>query len=180
MSGRPTVEAHEAVARVLRPGDTAVDATAGNGHDTVFLAARVGPSGNVLAFDIQRAAIESTRQRLTAAGLAARVELIEDSHARLAEFAGAGEWGAAMFNLGYLPGGDHGVITEPEATLAALEAVPERLRVGGVLTVVGYPGHPGGAGEAAAVTTWAEALGGAHIGRPARPGAPFLIRWQKR
>lgn len=47
-SPRPAV-----CAQVLRPGDVAVDATAGNGHDTLFLAQAVGPSGTVYAIDVQ-------------------------------------------------------------------------------------------------------------------------------
>ena len=46
------------------PGETVVDATAGNGNDTQFLAELVGENGHVLAFDIQQAALDSTAERL--------------------------------------------------------------------------------------------------------------------
>ncbi len=46
------------------PGDCVVDATAGNGSDTLFLAQSVGPRGRVFAFDVQAEALENTRRRL--------------------------------------------------------------------------------------------------------------------
>jgi len=67
MTGRgPVARAHEAMAACLRPGDWAVDATAGNGHDALFLAQTVGPQGRVVAFDVQPAAATATRRRLGA------------------------------------------------------------------------------------------------------------------
>ncbi len=143
---------------MLRAGDLAVDATAGNGHDTLFLAERVGEDGRVIAFDIQAAAIDATRMRLEAAGLSGRVELHQASHGRLLETAGRGTVTAVMFNLGYFPGGDHAVITRTEETLAALGQALEALRPGGLLTIVCYPGHPGGDEESDAVLAWGGAL----------------------
>ena len=70
MTQRPlTTLAQQAVAAVLGPGGLAVDATVGNGHDTLFLARRVAPRGRVFGFDIQPAALAGARRRLAAAGL---------------------------------------------------------------------------------------------------------------
>src|SRR6187200_825592 len=49
----------------LRAGDVVVDATAGNGHDTVFLAQHVLPGGRVFAFDLQQEAIEATKSQIS-------------------------------------------------------------------------------------------------------------------
>ena len=155
---RPTVLAHEHVAAVLRPGDGAIDATAGNGHDTVFLAERVGETGKVLAFDVQAEAIAAARMRVEAAGLTGQVEFILGSHGAIPEHAAPGSVAAVMFNLGYFPGGDHAVITRTTETLAALEAALVVLKPGGVLTVVCYPGHAGGDEESAAVAEWSGGL----------------------
>ena len=151
-----TAVAHEAVREALRPGETAVDATVGNGFDTVFLAETVGPAGRVVGFDVQAAAVEGTRRRLAAAGLA-HVELRHESHAAIAGRV-AGPIAAAMFNLGYLPRGDRAVVTRPESTLAALRAALALLRPGGVATVLCYRGHDGGPEEAAAVRELLAAL----------------------
>lgn len=153
---RPTQQAHREVAAVLRAGDLAIDATAGNGHDTVFLAERVGDTGKVLAFDVQAEAIAAARARV--ADLAGRVDFIHGSHAGLSEHAAPGSVAAVMFNLGYFPGGDHAVITRTGETLAALNAALVVLKPGGILTVVCYPGHPGGDEESAAVEAWSEGL----------------------
>ena len=66
---RPMTCTHDWISRVVLPGDTVVDATAGNGHDTVFLARLAGPSGQVHAFDVQEEAIRATRERLEKEGL---------------------------------------------------------------------------------------------------------------
>ena len=135
-----------------------VDGTVGNGYDTVFLARLVGPEGRVLGFDLQAEAITATRERLEEAELNDRVDLFQECHGDVGERL-SDQVEAAIFNLGYLPGsGEKAVITRPETTLAALEAVVERLSLGGVLVVVVYPGHPGGDEEALAVETWASGL----------------------
>ena len=148
---RPTDLAHTILREAIRPGDTVIDATAGNGHDTVFLAEIVGSNGRVLAFDIQASAIEAARTRVAQARFADRVEFHASSHARMAEFAAPDSITAVMFNLGYLPGHDHALTTLADETLTAIDAAAIVLKPGGVLSVVCYPGHPAGATEAAAV-----------------------------
>jgi len=151
---RPIARAHRELAAVLRPGDLAIDATAGNGHDTVFLAAAVGETGRVLTFDVQTAAVTATKARASAAGLEERIVFIHASHATLADHVSPGSTAAIVFNLGYLPGGDHTLITRTVETLAALDQAVAALRPGGVLAIVCYPGHPGGDEESEAVVTW--------------------------
>jgi predicted methyltransferase len=173
---RPTARAHREITAVLREGDLAIDATAGNGHDTVFLATLVGAAGKVIAFDVQEQAIASTKERLAAAGLLERVALVHGSHGLIAEHAQSGSAAAVMFNLGYLPGGDHAVITRTSDTLQALDAALVALKPGGILTIVCYPGHEGGDQESAAVVEWAEKHGAEVFRREdtLRP-APFLV-----
>ena len=142
------------VGECLREGDVAIDATAGNGHDTLFLADCVGVPGRVLAFDVQEAAMRSTDDRLREAGLDGRVEFHLASHARMAEFVAAGSVAAVMFNLGYLPGEDHALATEAEETLRALDAASVLMKSGAVLSVLCYPGHSQGGEEATCVERW--------------------------
>ncbi len=154
---RLTQQAHEAVARVLGKGSLAVDATAGNGHDTCFLAERVGASGHVWALDVQPAAIEATSRRLSDAGLTDRVSLLCESHARMGEAVGmaaSGTVDAVMFNLGYLPGSDRALVTRAESTLPALDQSLALLAPGGCLSVMVYRGHRGGDTEWVAVYQW--------------------------
>lgn len=152
MSERRTKQAHDLVAQVTNAGDTVVDATAGNGHDTVFLAQLVGPGGRVFCFDIQSQALAATRVALDAAGggLASRVALILADHATMAArlpMATHGRIAAVMFNLGYLPGGNKQITTKVQSTLTAVRDGAAMLRPGGVLTVVGYVGHEAGQHE---------------------------------
>jgi 16S rRNA C1402 N4-methylase RsmH len=153
--------AHVLARRALDPGDVAIDATVGNGHDTVVLAEAVGDSGRVFGFDVQGEAIEQTRARLADEEALAEMELLqvghEDLHRHLPD-ALHGRVGAVMFNLGYLPGSSSSLTTAPETTIPALDAAVEVLRPGGVVTVVLYTGHEGGEKEAAAVDEWAAEL----------------------
>lgn len=153
--------AHSLMAARVGVGDWVMDATAGNGHDTLFLARLVGPSGRVFAFDVQAAAIESTRARLVAEGCAAVCTLVHAGHESLAvhiPVEGRGRLAAVMFNLGWLPGHDKACITQSETTLLALATALDWLRPGGLLTVVVYPGHAGGDAESRQVAAWAEVL----------------------
>ncbi len=183
---RPTALAQALLRPLIREGDLVIDATAGNGHDTLFLAECAGPSGRVLAFDVQEAALVSARARLTESGLGARVGFFHESHAAMHARAADGSAAVIMFNLGYLPGEDHDLTTESSETLAALDAAARVLKPAGVLSVVCYPGHPAGAAEAEAVETWMSGLP-ATGWRVARYGAigtkrpaPFLLLAVKR
>lgn len=142
---------HFFLSEVLRPGDLAIDGTMGNGHDTLMLAKAVGTNGRVLSFDIQEKALESTRLRLETEGLLdGRVQLILDGHQNADKYI-SGSVKGAIFNLGYLPGGDHSIITLKDTTLLAVNQVLKRLIPGGRMVIVVYPGHPGGDQEREAV-----------------------------
>lgn len=145
----------------VRPGDLVVDATCGNGFDTLLLARLVGEAGTVWAFDVQPVAIAATRELLEREGCLDPVRLIEAGHERLGEFVPEGI-AAAVFNLGYLPGGDTELITDQANTVSALEQAAQLLGPGGILTVALYTGHEGGPEEAQAVESWAASL---HPGR---------------
>jgi predicted methyltransferase len=157
---RATEIAHDWLRGRISPGDLAIDATAGNGCDTLFLARQVGAAGRVYAFDIQPAALAATRHLLAAEDLLDRAVLLPAGHEQMArELPGlTGTVRAIMFNLGYLPGGDKSVITLPGTTLAGLAAALCMLAPGGLITLVCYPGHPGGAAEADSVLDYCRQL----------------------
>jgi SAM-dependent methyltransferase len=144
----------------LVPGATAVDATVGNGKDTEFLARAVGPHGLVVGFDVQPAALDRTRARLGRAGLDDRVRLHLTGHENarrvLADLKDRPL--AAVFNLGWLPGAPRRVVTRPATTLAALQGLLTILAPGGLICVVAYTGHAGGAQECTAVREWCAGL----------------------
>lgn len=132
----------------------AIDATVGNGGDTLFLAELASASGGrVFGFDVQAAALERTRARLAERSLSA--ELFLAGHEKMAEFlppALAGKFACAFFNLGWLPRSDKSTITRPDTTLAALESALGLIdKSRGLLSVLCYRGHDGGEAEFAAV-----------------------------
>jgi hypothetical protein len=157
--------AHNLISEVLRPGDSAIDATVGNGHDTLFLVEQVSPFGKVFGFDIQLAAIESTRAKIDShCDESLKQEsliLIQASHADMAELIPGhyhGNINAIIFNLGYLPGGDKRIITCKDSTITALNNASRILSSKGIITVMAYPGHPGGDLETDQVKNWCEQL----------------------
>ncbi len=128
----------------LKPGDTAVDFTMGNGNDTEFLCRTVGAAGKVYAFDIQESALVNTRRRLTEANLPENYTLICDSHHKVLDYVKE-PIKAGMFNLGYLPGSGHKEITTLRVTtMPAVEGALSLLAPDGVLLVAIYPGHEEG------------------------------------
>jgi len=156
-----TQQVQNELCQYLFEGSIAIDATAGNGHDTVFLAEKIGDAGHVFAFDIQHQAIENTLMRLQELKLEQRVTLIEDSHEQLQNHIPASDQGlmaVIMFNLGYLPGSDKNCITRTASTLRALNQAITLLGPNSALSIMLYPGHEGGEEETNAVLNWGSKL----------------------
>ncbi len=148
---------HEIIRRVVGPGDTAVDATMGNGNDTLLLAELVGEKGMVYAFDIQEAALNSTRKKLKVAGRDGNVKLILDGHQNIDSYVPQGIK-AVMFNLGYLPKGDHSIGTKAATTIEALNKSMELLMTGGIIMLVIYYGGDSGFEERDAVLEYLKTI----------------------
>ncbi|NLY80008.1 MAG: methyltransferase domain-containing protein [Lysinibacillus sp.] len=145
------------LSQVISEGDIAVDGTAGNGHDTLFLAQLVGDKGQVYAFDIQQQAVEATRNRLKEHGLEHRAHVILDGHEKLSQYV-EGEIAGAIFNLGYLPGGNHEIVTKGETTISAIRQLLDKLKIGGIIVLVIYHCHEGGKEEKDAVIQYVSEL----------------------
>lgn len=153
MPGRqPLTEvAQQAWAPFLNPDSWAIDATAGNGHDTEYLARCLSGKGRVFAIDIQASAVKETARRLESAGLLDRVTLIREDHSRMRSVLACGiraRIDLVCFNLGYLPNGNKAITTTRESTLPALHEALLLLNPEGALSVIAYRGHDGALEEA--------------------------------
>lgn len=126
-------------------GDAAIDATAGNGNDTLKLCKAVGENGRVFAFDIQKKAIMET-EKLLLRHDCKNAELILDSHAKMDSYVSF-PVKAVIFNLGYLPGGDHSVQTKATSTISAIEKALSLLADGGFIAISIYYGKNSGTEE---------------------------------
>ena len=151
---------HDFLARSVRPGDLCVDATAGRGRDTALLCRLTGPTGRVLAFDIQPAAVAATEALLAAEGLTAEVHLA--SHADMEQYLPPESVAAMVFNFGRLPGGDPGIVTRAESSLAGIEAGLRLLKPGGVMALALYYGGANGYGERDAILAYLAELDPRH------------------
>jgi len=158
--------AHTLIKEVLHTGDIAIDATVGNGHDTLFLLEQVSPSGQVFGFDIQQAAIESTQEKSLQIPHPECLTLVHASHADMANRIPVhhhGDISVIMFNLGYLPGGDKTIITCSDSTITALQSASQLVSSQGIITIMAYPGHSGGDLETAQVKNWCNQLDDKHF-----------------
>ncbi|MFO7952094.1 MAG: class I SAM-dependent methyltransferase [Bacillota bacterium] len=138
--------AHLLTAPVINKGDYAVDATAGNGYDTLFLAENVGIDGHVYAFDVQEEALNTTFDKLKKESLEKRVSLHLTGHENLSEHVRE-QVSIVMYNLGYLPGGNHNITTYYQTTLESIKQALTLVGPGGLISIVLYPGHHQGAVE---------------------------------
>ncbi|MCR1898053.1 methyltransferase domain-containing protein [Irregularibacter muris] len=143
--------------QIISPGDYAIDGTAGNGNDTLFLANLVAEQGKVFSFDIQKQAIDKTKEKLMNSLLFQRVELLHCSHENISKYVNVKVKGA-MFNLGYLPRGDHAITTKGDSTVMAIEQTLELLLPKGIITICVYHGHPEGKNEQKQVLSFVHQL----------------------
>jgi|GEM_PF-7612 len=162
------------------------DFTMGKGNDTLYIK-RKCPSSEIYAFDIQKDAVEITRKRLEFENcLDENVHLIHDSHANFKKYIPKDkELDGAIFNLGYLPGGDKSVTTQTDSTLSCLNDALDILKVGGVIVVSVYPGHDEGTKEGEKIHDFAANLDKKQFDCLYHrliniPEAPFIIAFQKK
>lgn len=138
--------AKELIKKKVIKGSIVVDATVGNGYDTLLLAELIGEEGKVYGFDIQQSAINNTKQKLIKNNLNERVYLIKDSHENIDKHI-VSKVDLVVFNLGYLPGGNHDIVTKAETTIIAIAKSLELLKKNGLLLVTTYVGHNEGKTE---------------------------------
>ncbi len=140
----------------VRPGDTVVDATMGNGRDTLFLSEIIG-NGAIFAFDIQKEAIEKTKTLLPPER-SSQVTLLNQSHDSLEEISFPKAPRLIVYNLGYLPGGDKTITTKTPTTLKSIQSSLRILDPSGALSITCYPGHEEGAREEKAIEEFLSSL----------------------
>ncbi|WP_409270980.1 class I SAM-dependent methyltransferase [Neobacillus sp. SCS-31] len=175
--------------KAVMEGGAAVDATMGNGHDTLFLTLLTGENGMVFAFDIQAEALEATKRKLAENGTGSRATLFHAGHERAAELIPSqyhGQLQGAIFNLGYLPGSDKSIVTKPATTISAIEQLLGMMAPGGIIVLVIYHGHEGGAEERDSLLSFVHGLDQkeAHVLQyefiNQKNNPPFIIAIEKR
>lgn len=180
--------AHQLLKNTIKEGDVVVDATCGNGNDSLFLASLVGGDGHVYAFDIQEQAITTTTTLLKE-HRHTNVSTIKDSHSNVKQYLEADnvkEIGGAIFNLGYLPRSDKQIITKSSSTLPAMKQLLDYLQKGRLLILVVYHGHEGGNVEKEDILSFANQLDQKQFGVlqyqfiNQKNNPPFVIAIEKR
>lgn len=167
----------------VKEGDLCIDATMGNGNDTLLLSRLAGPKGHVFAFDIQKQALQTTHRKLLDESAPANYTLIQESHTRISEYAVPGSVSCIVFNFGYLPGGDHALSTKAATSIQALEQSLTLLKKGGLLSLCIYSGGDSGFEERDAILSWLKNLDSHnylviksdYYNRPNHPPIPVLV-----
>lgn len=135
---------------LVKEGDIVVDATCGNGKDSLFLAKKVLPKGTLIGIDLQEKAIESTSSLLEKSlsqQQREKVFLFLQSHETFPEIVYQEKISLFVYNLGYLPGGDKELTTLCASTLPSIQKALQIVHPGGALSITCYPGHEEGAQE---------------------------------
>jgi len=131
---------HNVLIRNLPKDSIILDMTVGNGKDTLFL---VNNFKYVYGFDIQEIAINKAKELLKDYN---NYTLICDSHLNFDKYV-LSEFSGAIFNLGYLPGGNKEIHTEAEIVLETLKKIFNKISKGGIVVIVFYPGFASGKRE---------------------------------
>ncbi|KAJ6419655.1 hypothetical protein OIU84_029720 [Salix udensis] len=188
---KATEVAHLIWKRVIQNGDTVIDATCGNGYDTLAMLKMVADKsgrGRVYGIDIQGDALKSTASLLDESVTLKEKELVKlfsICHSRMEEIVPENSpVRLVAFNLGYLPGGDKRITTVSETTQLALEAAKKILIPGGLISLVVYVGHPGGMEELETVEAFASGLSVSNwicckfqmLNRPLAPALVLLFK----
>ncbi|MGN1183494.1 MAG: tRNA (mnm(5)s(2)U34)-methyltransferase [Faecalibacillus sp.] len=113
-----------------------IDFTMGNGHDTLFLSEYCQ---HVYSYDIQKIALQKTQELVKDKN---NISLFLKSHEFFDEDVNTFDVG--IFNLGYLPGGNHQITTKYQTTIKTIEKALSFLSVHGCLYIVVYVGHDNG------------------------------------
>lgn len=175
---------HHFIREQVRPGDLCIDATMGNGHDTELLCRLAGPQGHVLAFDIQKIAVQNTQKRLRESGVPDNYRLLLDSHSHMAQYAGKDSISCITFNFGYLPGGDCSIATAPDTSLDAIGQGLTLLKKNGLMSLCVYSGGRTGFAERDAILSYLRTLEpqkylvvlSSYYNRPNHPPIPVMVR----
>ena len=136
--------AHEFIAKHLEQGEFCIDATAGNGGDTKFLAKLVGSTGKVIAIDIQQQAVTNTTMAIEKEGYSDYVQVVLDSHSNIDHYAQPETVDCIAVNFGWLPGGAHDFFTTPATSIPAIEKSLTLLKKGGFISLCIYYGGQSG------------------------------------
>ena len=91
---------------------------------------------------MQEDALRQTKEKLDKHEMNA--ELILDGHEHMKNHIKESEVSCIMFNLGYLPGGDHHLATKTNTTIEAVEAGLDLLKTGGIMSICIYSGGDSG------------------------------------
>ena len=142
----------------IKKGDICIDATAGNGEDTLMLSKACGNTGKVIAMDIQDEALTNTKQLLDSNDIN-WVTLVKDNFKNMELYLPPNCYPSAIiFNLGYLPGGDKTITSETYDTISAVDKAINLIKKDGIVTITMYPGHQEGEKEKKALLKFSKAL----------------------
>lgn len=165
----------------LKEKDIVIDATLGNGKDSLFLINKI-KKGYLFGFDIQKEALENTNKLLK--DNFSNYKLFNKGHENmyktLKEY--KNKVSLITFNLGYLPKGNKEITTNYKTTIKAIKDSIKLLNNKGHIVITFYKGHEEGLKESIKVEKFLNELKGYKIEKytnTKNSNAPYVINITK-
>lgn len=117
----------------------AADMTVGAGNDSLYILENTKVE-RLYGFDIQKEAEEKAKKLI---GEDLRFIFNLASHDQIENYVKE-NLDLAIYNLGYLPGGNKEITTQYQSTIKSLEKTLSLLNKEGIVILTIYPGHPAG------------------------------------
>lgn len=158
----------------------AADMTVGKGNDSKYILKNTQIE-KLYGFDIQKEAEIESKNLI---GKDPRFIFHLASHDKIDKYIKEG-LDLAIYNLGYLPGGNKEITTKYQSTIKSLEKTLDLLNKDGIVILTIYPGHPAGKIESEKIEAYLRKIDQKKyeiikITYPTRPkNPPYIIVIQK-
>lgn len=144
--------AHHYWSLLLEVGDSVIDATCGNGHDTLFLARHclAKDRGQLISLDIQTKALNQAKELLfseVSEEILSHIHFLNQCHSVFPISLLESPVKLIVYNLGYLPKGEKSLTTMVDTTLLSIQSAMQLIAPGGAISITCYPGHEEGKKE---------------------------------
>lgn len=129
--------AHDLWKKHLKPKDNVIDATCGNGYDSIFLKS-LQTNGKLFCIDIQEKAIQNTKSLFKKNNISLENTFFFNKSHENFSYIPKEEIKLIVYNLGYLPGSNKEIITNVDTTIKSILSSLDIVK-NGAISITCYP-----------------------------------------